>query len=373
MPNFDSIFAWLGEEGCLEDAEAKVEEPRELLERVLRVDVKSLAESVIVAKGNFGSNLDLGPVLIDELSELGKSRIVLPPNFEVWAWYQPIHFYGEAWGIYLKEEALKIISARIWNGLSKLSKSNAEVPQCIFAAYKILFLHEQYHHKVESFSIRSHIFLRNCTYLKYEREVFAKTRLSNPLFCREEALCHAFARREIQSRLRGAVSKEVSSAAVVVLDEIIQDSTGPYVGADSLLHDSDFSLAQAHLQSQIQEGEINPTRISKDWNLDKHLIDPIISKNLIPTYLVPATKPRIHLPGTFEFTAPRKGIVRVLRNSGYIETEEGKGSHVKFKKPGSPMIILPKGKEISPGVVNSIAKSLSLSQQELASAARSLA
>ena len=103
------------------------------------------------------------------------------------------------------------------------------------AAFEILHLHEQYHHKVEAFSIRSHIFVKSCTYLKYERDVFSKTRLLNPLFCREEALCHAFARRELQSKLRGAVTKEVLASAVAAMDEIIANSSGPYIGADSLL------------------------------------------------------------------------------------------------------------------------------------------
>lgn len=371
--SFNSIFGWLGEEGCLDNSENTVAEPREKPEGVLRVDVKQFAESVGASKDNNASNLDIGPTLIDEINEIGKSKIVLPPDFDIWAWYQPIHFYGEAWGIYIKEEALKTISSRVWNSLSIMAKTNAEIPQCIFSAYAILHLHEEYHHRVESFSIRSHIFLGSCTYLKYERDVFGKTRWSNPLFCREEALCHAFARRALQSRLRVVVSKEVLTAAIRVMDEIIQDSTGPYAAAELLLQDDNFIADQSHLQSQIQEGVINPSRSSHPWQIDKCFFDPIVSRSHIPTYLVPAAQPRIYLPGILEFTAPRRGIVKLLRDYGYSETEEGKGSHVKFKKPGSPMIILPKGRDISPEVVNSIAKSLKLSQQELASVARSLA
>ena len=39
----------------------------------------------------------------DQLSEV----------LDIWAWYAPIHFFGDQWGIYIRQEALLILAGRI--------------------------------------------------------------------------------------------------------------------------------------------------------------------------------------------------------------------------------------------------------------------
>lgn len=50
---------------------------------------------------------------------------------------------------------------------------------------------------------------------------------------------------------------------------------------------------------------------------------------------------------------------RLLISRGYYQVEGGKGSHRKYAKPGSPMVVLPGGrKDLSPAVLRSVAKAL---------------
>jgi len=48
---------------------------------------------------------------------------------------------------------------------------------------------------------------------------------------------------------------------------------------------------------------------------------------------------------------------KVLETLGYVmNTKQGKGKHVKFTKPGKPMVIIPKKNPVSPATVNDIIK-----------------
>jgi len=49
--------------------------------------------------------------------------------------------------------------------------------------------------------------------------------------------------------------------------------------------------------------------------------------------------------------------VKILESLGYrMNTKQGKGKHVKFTKPGKPMIIIPKKNPVSPGAVEDVIK-----------------
>src|SRR4051812_43882787 len=62
----------------------------------------------------YGDDWELGPDDAMEVSEdVGAGGAATPPEWDIWAWYQPIHFYGPDWGVFIKEWALREAARRI--------------------------------------------------------------------------------------------------------------------------------------------------------------------------------------------------------------------------------------------------------------------
>ena len=379
MSDFESLFDWLGEQECLNNVSEEIIEPEEKPEQVFHIDIPKI-ESVL--RNENDHPFDISPQLLDELETKGKEGLTIPSNFEVLAWYQPIHYYGHAWGIYIKESAVIDLAARIYEPLFKNSatsqmtyqmsalKPSRAAAESIYAAMMILYLHEEYHHKVESFSIRNHIVTERCSYDAYVKNVYLLARNSSPTTCREEAICHAYSRRRLRSKLSGKTSPETIYQAIRVVDEIIKQAVGPYAGAEFLISDSDFEWTQTELQCQIQEGIPITATDNLRWHYEEKLFSPLYRGKNLPCILVPNTTPQIHVPGVLHFTATSRNVVKIMRQHGYQEEKGGKGSHTKFGKVGGPMIIIPKGKELSPGVLKNVAQSLGMPIQDLAKLAR---
>jgi len=77
------------------------------------------------------------------------------------AWYQPIHFFAYDWGIYIREDCLiklaKSISSYVDPGALRFLGTQLFSKSVLRAAFQAFYLHEHFHHKVESFGIRLHI------------------------------------------------------------------------------------------------------------------------------------------------------------------------------------------------------------------------
>lgn len=73
------------------------------------------------------------------------------------AWYCPIHFFGHSWGIYIRESCIlshtiEIASFVNWGAVHVPKQEVAR--QLLRSAFYVFFLHEQFHHKVESLGFR---------------------------------------------------------------------------------------------------------------------------------------------------------------------------------------------------------------------------
>ena len=62
----------------------------------------------------FLSEDDVGEILGEVGRDPGEST---PPGWDVWAWYQPIHYFGPDWGIYIREAGLMECARRIGRSL----------------------------------------------------------------------------------------------------------------------------------------------------------------------------------------------------------------------------------------------------------------
>lgn len=111
----------------------------------------------------------------------GSKREFLPPpvDIDAHAWFLPIHYYGPKWGIYVKEEAIELIAGYIFDRLAAPTGSVTEAQLLHQAAASTLYLHEAFHHKVESFAIRLEIARRAPVYIPYFENVYCATHGTN--------------------------------------------------------------------------------------------------------------------------------------------------------------------------------------------------
>ena len=124
-----------------------------------------------------------------------------PEHPDCWAWYCPFHFYEEGAGIYVRGDKLSIVKKRILTILTakerkqlmKASRENTNLfgEQIEQAAFLHFFLHEMYHHKVESFATRLEIASGAPKFVPYHDSVYYP--LSHPLNDKliEEGLANA--------------------------------------------------------------------------------------------------------------------------------------------------------------------------------------
>jgi hypothetical protein len=111
------------------------------------------------------------------------------------AWYCPIHFFGYGWGIYIREicvltHALDIASFVHWPSV-RLARTEI-ARQMLRSAFYVFFLHEQFHHKVESLGLRLLIATGSDRYRPYKTKVYRQTFLTPN--CLEESLANATGR-----------------------------------------------------------------------------------------------------------------------------------------------------------------------------------
>ena len=120
-----------------------------------------------------------------------------------------------------------------------------------------------------------------------------------------------------------------------------------------------FDACEYILKSHVQEKTQKPFRTSTDWQLAPRVNQALFTcRSDIWTIVAPGTVPILPvappLPAVSTVTLTKK-----LTDLGYEKVKGGKGSHIKLSAAGQPMIILPGDrKDLSPGVVKSVAKAL---------------
>lgn len=299
--------------------------------------------------------------------------------FDHCAWYSPIHFNLHDWGIYIKSDCIESISIKIAQCLPIKYKhalrknryfAKLVIKHCMRAAFCILYLHEFYHHIVESFGIRLQTVQGRGSYVRYKENVYHRLKgNSNQL---EEALANAYSYR----RLRIKTYSKCLLTCIVNATELYMKKSFPvsppgYDQALKFLKSVDFKNGEHELQSRIQEGTLNHNLDSKRWinspNMMKGLFNcrsniyevvtgkgsgvlPPVSKNGAPLFYK-----------CFSTNEMIKGCIK----KGWFVTSGGKGSHTKLKKAGFGQIIIPRTKELKIGTQKSILKTLKINETQL--------
>ncbi|MGI6460389.1 MAG: hypothetical protein ACOX5J_09905 [Candidatus Hydrogenedentales bacterium] len=285
---------------------------------------------------------------------------------EICAWYQPIHFYGHDWGIFIREQciidnALLIAQAlprALWDKVPPKVLGRA----LIRAGAIVFFLHEQYHHKTECLGIRLFVVEKQARYNTYVKNVYQATfRTDDNL---EEALANADSYRRLGDEPYSLwLPKAVRDATKEVLKAYFRGSPPGYRMALHYLRKSDFEPAENQLQAQIHEGLLKPCQDHCDWDFAPRLLQSFFNvKDDIWGIVQSGTKPL--LPGRSIMpvsTCSTAQVLTLLQQAGYQVVSGGKGSHIKAKKPGAPMMILPGGRDnLSAGVAKNLAHVLGI-------------
>jgi hypothetical protein len=305
-------------------------------------------------------------ILSGEPGLRGRNNAV--PSPDVLAWYQPIHFFANRWGIFIREAALVDLARDLapqFQPFTYRRSAAAHVAALLRAGFAFLFLHEQYHHKIESLAIRLHVVERRPVYPRFKLQV------ANALRGTDDDLQEALANADAWIRLghRPYVRWFPADERRVIrnwMEDLFINSPPGYRLAGRYLSDAAFLSGENTLVSQVQEGRVTPSRQYPDdfgnathltqalFNLKQHIwtLVPVGQRPILPT-----------LPGVFPLATVK--LQRYIRRQGWTEVPgEGKGSHTKYRKDGQ-MIVLPHSKDVTLPVLSSTARTLGYRPQEL--------
>lgn len=293
-------------------------------------------------------------------------RTPTPDVLDAEAWYLPIHFYGPAWGIYIRERAVLEVAAAILTRVDAARRHDRNVIGGVTrAALSALYLHEAFHHKVESFATRLEMVERLPRYVPYSDAVYRKL-LGTPDLLEEGLACAEMLRRGDESAYRRWVPLDVRDASREMLRDWIGTLPPGYARGSEFATDVAYLRARNHLSSQVHEAQQYPSRPGgHEWNLApgiyKGLFDcrtaayvlvPIGQKPIIPWF----NRPPLAL------SISSRALMKIVEKAGYsLAPGAGKGSHIKMIATGRPPIIIPANREsLSKSVLRNTAVALGL-------------
>lgn len=318
----------------------------------------------------------IGPsAVIGEVSKRANGGFVVPPPdvLDALAWYTPIHYFGLGSAIYIREAAVFDVAAAI---LNRLPVPEREQPDNVLgasrAATSVLYLHEAYHHKIESLAIRFEIVERARRYLPYSQGVYIPLIQQGSGAVLEETLACAemYRRFNTEALYRRGVPKPVRDATLAMLPEWFLTLPPSYREAGRYLRDRAFDSAQRQLMSQVHEAAAAPQRTPGEWSLAPHLCRGLFDCQRITHVVVPKGQTPIlpwigHAPALPSVSSKR--AIRRLEELGWkVEPGRGKGSHIRLKNVGKQPLTIPANREsLSPVVLKSVAAALGVRLADL--------
>ena len=273
------------------------------------------------------------------------------------AWYCPVHFFGHGWGIYIRErcilsQAIELATFVDWQSVSLAPSEIAR--HLIRSAFYVFFLHEQFHHKVESLGFRLLVSTGTDRYRPYKQNVYRPTYLTSD--CLEESLANAESYRRLsEPRYVRRVDPAIRDGLRAFLIDSIHNQPPGYQEGVNYLSEPCYRAGLYDLQSHVLDGGVSPHTPAGHWSVAPRMITSLADITddiyvVLPVGAQPIFRPTSVDPGA---TASSKAIEGALtRYHGYQSVPGGKGSHIKLKKLGAPTIILPGNRPVlSPGVV----------------------
>ncbi|WP_157180033.1 type II toxin-antitoxin system HicA family toxin [Rhodococcus sp. P14] len=287
---------------------------------------------------------------------------------DICAWYQPIHFYGIGWGIFILEDCLREIAADIarWLSTSSVSISSLQTLQTelVRAAFFTLYLHEAFHHRIESFAIRAWIVDGVPRYQPYYTQVYRPARagsISASIGLLEEALANAYSYSRLSDDpYRAAVQRQIFDATRDYLQWRFPLDPPGYRDATRYRTKEAFEGGLHKLEEQVATATIGATQVNR-WRFAPNMTESMFDiRSEIWTVVRTGQLPKLPTFPLYRPTSTQRLLKALRTEYGYDRVKgAGKGSHIRLKAVGCPPLTVPAGKkDLSPVVLRSIARAL---------------
>jgi hypothetical protein len=201
------------------------------------------------------------------------------------AYYKPLYFYHSDWGIYIRRRCVKNLAKQIAAFLNPAVYVAAQKRQCIdnllLIAYWMIYHHEYYHYRTESFGLRLHDTFTQNYYVPYSNNIYQGTYLT--VDCLEEALADAYMYKEIvHFRNNNVHPNPIRKASTAYMRATFPLSPPGYSEAVFYRSPVRFGQGQGVLLGQIYECSLAPVNpIPRNWDTIPDTNKPYFANNLI--------------------------------------------------------------------------------------------
>jgi len=229
------------------------------------------------------------------------------------------------------------------------------------AALMLLYFHEHFHHKIESFGIRMTLARQEPAFLNYWTGAKQKALQGKSLNI-EEALANAAMYRQIgEAKYKNLLGSLVIDAAKKFLtQDFYPTSPVGYSSAPNYLSNFAFRQGLFELQARLSENSNTPKQDISDWYAAPRMAQALFNVDDLLDHLwlvAPSQVPPL-LPGVAPLRSrSTRDILRCLRNLGWqVLPKRGKGSHIMLDHPFNEGSITLKAncKDLTPGLIKSV-------------------
>jgi hypothetical protein len=294
-------------------------------------------------------------------------------SWDTCAWYQPLHFFGSDWGIFMREECLlklaisiaKYTDAKAFNAEKSAAITNrvngntspklwgySDAEIFLRAAVVCVYLHEHYHHRVECLGIRLQVVTQSSLYVPYSKGIYRLAIGTDDLL--EEALANASMFLRLSEH---AYKKMLPESTRVGLKKKLKasfpyDPPG-YRLAPKYLDQSSFNSGENLLQGFMRETLKNPIQPSWHWESAPRLTQSFLNIRSNIYTVVPKGQRPILSPHAMPLSCSKDQLIRVCISQGFrVLANRGAGSHTVMAKNGVRGIVtIPHRKDLSIGVI----------------------
>jgi len=200
--------------------------------------------------------LTQGPPTDEEIKEMAQDN-----RWDVCAWYQPIHYYGNDWGIFIRQDCILAHALRIARFIpipATLSIGLAIV--LIRASTYAFFLHEQYHHKVESLAIRLEVVRQLSIYTDYVSKVYIPAVGTDDQL--EESMANASMYRRLTTQpYKNWITNSIVEATKAYLRATFPHEPKGYRMATRYFSAGSFEYGENYLHSRVHEVTLKPSQL----------------------------------------------------------------------------------------------------------------
>lgn len=284
------------------------------------------------------------------------------PVVDAYAWYCPFHFYDNSYGIYIRSDGITSVVRQLVAQIPTAKRSGLFGSAKTFrhllkrAAFRYFFLHEFYHHKVESFATKLEIIENQQRFVPYQESIYrsAQHPLSNDLI--EEGLAVGEVWRRLlydpkyQSDAFWGKLPNGYSVRRLVLDLVRYEIMSPgalppgYARASRFASPrggfmgSEFQHEQQLLQSVIHECMLHPLGEVERWRATPHLFAGLFDKTCVAYEILIAghssTLPRWAAP---KMQVDARKAIQIAAKWGVVKSgvkgKRSDGDHVWLESP----------------------------------------